>query len=95
MSDQLYRRRCDSVVHEPEGAWLENDTHKEGAQEPIVDKCLDWHPDLVWYEKVGIDYEAANQASMSMASRVIFYEDVVVIVNAALGIGGDDEVPGV
>ena len=44
---------------------------------------------------VEIDYEAANQASMSMASRVIFDEDVVVIVNAALGIGGDDEVPGV
>ena len=58
MDNTLYRRRCDSVVHEAEGEWLEDDTQKEGAQEPITDKCLDWHPDLVWYEAAKADSEA-------------------------------------
>ena len=86
MSDPLYRRRCDSVVHQPEGEWLENDTQKEGAQEPITDKCLDWHPDLVWYEKVEIDYEAAEEIAWGYG-----LQEAMDIVNTALGIGGDDE----
>ena len=96
MTDQLYRRRCDSVVHEPEGAWLENDTHKEGAQEPIVDKCLDWHPDLVWYEKVEIDYEGQQVSSCLLPGQQVclWIEEIgheCEQVSFVAWIGGDDE----
>jgi hypothetical protein len=46
-----------------------------------------WHKT----EPVEIDYEAADQAAIPMAHRIIFKDDVIAIVNAALGIGGDDE----
>jgi hypothetical protein len=43
---------------------------------------------------VEIDYEAADQAAIPMAHRIIFKADVIAIVNAALGIeGGDDDSP--
>ena len=50
-----YTRHCDSVVHQAEGEWLEDDTQKEGAAEPITNNCLVWHPELVWYEQIGGD----------------------------------------
>jgi hypothetical protein len=96
MGDTPYRRRCDSVVHQAEGEWLEDDTQKEGAQEPITDKCLDWHPDLVWYEKFEIDYEALAtriQEDDDMAGHIIVsHSEYVKLARSyaeTLGVGGD------
>jgi hypothetical protein len=50
-----YRRQCDSATHDPKGEVNEFDQVTEDEPEAIDNRCLDWHPQLVWYEEIGGD----------------------------------------